>query len=117
MLKEIGAKAGVFDLVFIKPLLAGEVKTSTGSLSTEQKRFKQAFEAAGGTCHTWRSVAQMRDDLIAAGLVCHNMTVFEPDLRTQEQKFQDVHRLYQRGTPANTLPLLESPTIDNDFPY
>lgn len=94
-LKEMGAKAGVFDLVFIKPLVAGEVKTDTGALSTDQKRFKEAFERAGGKCFLWRSVAQMRDDLIASGLVCHNMTVFEPDLRTDEQKKKDAFDFFK----------------------
>lgn len=96
MLKEIGAKAGVFDLVFIKPLIAGEVKTDTGGLSHEQKRFKQAFEAAGGKCYIWRSVTAMRDTLLSYGLECHNMTVFEPDLRSQEKKFQDARAYFAR---------------------
>ena len=116
LLKQIGVKAGVYDLIFIKPLMAGDAKVDS-PLSSNQKKFREAFQRAGGTCFEWRSVRQMRDDLIAAGLVCHNMTVFEPDYRTQAEKHQQAHDLYRPSIQPDTPSTSGEPPTGNGMVF
>lgn len=114
LLKQIGVKAGVYDLIFIKPLIAGDAKVDS-PLSSNQRKFREAFLRAGGQCFEWKSVAQMRDSLIAAGLECHNMTAEEPEYLTKEEKHKQVHEMYRPNSPARNPVASENPATGLDI--
>lgn len=83
-LKRMGVRSGVPDLLFWwKDELriasgAIELKASTGSLSPEQKQFRNDFVNAGGAYGICRTVAEVRDMLTSWGLKCYNTAVHEP---------------------------------------
>lgn len=97
-MKEMGVLAGVWDITCIFSIAPGkgilEAKTSKGTLSGPQMDFERRFKERGGVSGIFRSVAECRDILISWGLKCENMTVFEPDLSTWEDKLQWHEEIY-----------------------
>src|SRR5512139_1776153 len=79
ILKSMGVKAGVPDLIVMHPVLkagsgAGcwvigiELKSATGSLSPAQKATKVAFENAGGMYYVARSIDEVEGFLRGVGI-------------------------------------------------
>lgn len=55
-----------------------ELKSSTGTQSPAQREFQRKFEECNGKYTVCRTVAQVRDTLIAWGLECKNKQCIEP---------------------------------------
>lgn len=69
-LKKEGVKAGVADIIvcYRGQLIALEVKTKTGRLSTHQKRFKNEIEVCGGKFFVVRSIEDAHEALSDCGV-------------------------------------------------
>lgn len=99
--KRMGVRRGVADLLIwnTEKSYAIELKTPIGAQSVYQRDFMQKFRQEGGQYALARSVAQVRDQLIAWGLKCENSNCIEPAL-TFEEKVAYSHAMY--GNPDRT---------------
>lgn len=102
-LKRLGVVAGVPDLLAIWPdKVKGydigflEVKSSLGTLSTPQRRFKGFCHSLGIKWGIARSVTEAHKQFIAWGLQPVHNGIREPDTRTTAQKKQDAFDMYRR---------------------
>ena len=90
--KRMGVRAGTPDLLLWwedkegHPLSGAiELKAKGGSLSYSQKKFHEHCMRIGVRYAIARSVAEVRDTLIAWGLECHNRGVHEPAASWEER--------------------------------
>lgn len=65
-----------------------ELKTETGKQSPYQRDFEGHMRALGGQYAVCRTVAEVRDALIAWGLECKNMNCLEPRASLEIRKTQ-----------------------------
>lgn len=79
--------------------MAIELKSKTGAQSPDQKEFQRKFEDKGGLYAICRSVAEVRDRLIAWGLACKNMQVIEPRLSHNELLAMQAEIYKPQGAP------------------
>lgn len=96
--KMMGAVPGAHDLMLFwgRPMGVGifEVKSRTGRLSSQQNKFASAMHTLGAYTGYGSSVKSYHETLKSWGLVPHHNAVTEPDYRTQQQKYADVHAMY-----------------------
>lgn len=113
--KRRGSTPGIPDWLFWGPNklhATAELKVAGRGLNANQKDCHRWLIEYGFPYAICRSVAQLRDFIISLGFQCHNMACREPDHRTKEQKFADVHAMYKRYTPKDNLADAQSHETD-----
>lgn len=96
--KKLGVLPGVSDLILgwhYKGIGVLEIKNDDGKLSNAQNRFLSWAAWAGWHTGIARTVRGAHNILCEWGLKPTNEAIKEPDLRTKEQKFQDVFDMYK----------------------
>ncbi len=97
-LKRMGVRAGVADLLlWWHPNGYGaiELKARAGTESLPQKTFGFLFTRIGGKYAVCKSVGEVHKILIGWGAKPVHNAVKEPDLQTQEQKFERAIDFYK----------------------
>lgn len=105
-LKQLGVYPGVADILAVWPEGFGflEVKTKDGHLSTPQKRFKWMCERYNVKWALIRSVKDAHDTLKKWGVTCVHDAIQEPDLRTFEEKREDMRNMYNFKVEPGEVP-------------
>lgn len=94
--KRMGVRRGMSDFImwYGKNSYAIELKSLTGTQSPYQRDFQVRFEQHGGKYAICRTVAQLRDQLIAWGIKCHNSNCIEPSGSFDEKRLAS-HDFYK----------------------